>query len=274
MRSLTPQEDVQEEEVWAPTTLDGLPEDDAPLTGSVNQSKTSMVRSPVPLAKKTWVSRKKAFSSADAEALLIENHVYQHVTESEVRLLYLYPGRFEETLIASLVTINEAQLGSEEFPYSAISYAWGTGVESEIVMIQDDPTLPKPDLYNETTDGYLTTKALQYIKAFKIRPNLYEALRHMRDERETITVWADAICIDQSNTKERSSQVSKMGSIYRNAYNVSIWLGSDDEDNYEHENSMAFIQDIIDPRNYQELLQNRVHVAKWANLYNLLKLSW
>ncbi|KAF2844805.1 hypothetical protein T440DRAFT_483907 [Plenodomus tracheiphilus IPT5] len=37
--------------------------------------------------------------------------------------------------------------------------------------------------------------------------------------------WTDSICIDQSNVKERGSQVRLMNSIYRSAEFVGIWLG-------------------------------------------------
>lgn len=38
-------------------------------------------------------------------------------------------------------------------------------------------------------------------------------------------VWADAVCIDQSNDEEKSVQIPLMGKIYRNAYEVFAWLG-------------------------------------------------
>lgn len=40
-------------------------------------------------------------------------------------------------------------------------------------------------------------------------------------------LWADAICIDQSNIDERNAQVTMMGSIYKRATGVHVWLGED-----------------------------------------------
>ena len=40
-------------------------------------------------------------------------------------------------------------------------------------------------------------------------------------------IWIDAICIDQGNLNERSSQVSLMGDIYFTAVKVIVWLGED-----------------------------------------------
>jgi hypothetical protein len=42
-------------------------------------------------------------------------------------------------------------------------------------------------------------------------------------------MWIDAICIDQSNLEERSSQVKMMHLIYKKADAVLVWLGPQDE---------------------------------------------
>ncbi|KAK0713942.1 heterokaryon incompatibility protein-domain-containing protein [Lasiosphaeria miniovina] len=39
------------------------------------------------------------------------------------------------------------------------------------------------------------------------------------------TIWADAICINQSDLAEKSSQVALMSSIYSSAARVVGWLG-------------------------------------------------
>jgi len=41
-------------------------------------------------------------------------------------------------------------------------------------------------------------------------------------------VWIDAICINQDDLDERSSQLQIMGDIYSQAQDVVIWLGDDD----------------------------------------------
>lgn len=45
-----------------------------------------------------------------------------------------------------------------------------------------------------------------------------------------LPIWIDAISIDQSNTGERNQQVQRMGTIYKNASQVLIWLGELDEE--------------------------------------------
>jgi hypothetical protein len=42
---------------------------------------------------------------------------------------------------------------------------------------------------------------------------------------ESFSLWIDAICIDQATMKEKNHQVQQMGSIYKTAKEVWIWLG-------------------------------------------------
>lgn len=38
-------------------------------------------------------------------------------------------------------------------------------------------------------------------------------------------LWIDAVCIDQTDHREKSRQVAQMGDIYRDAERVLVWLG-------------------------------------------------
>lgn len=79
--------------------------------------------------------------------------------------------------------------------------------------------------------------------AFKVRKNLYEALKTLRYRKlcdlkcrespqcmdslgdyGTIRLWVDAICINQQDTKERNHQVQLMKWIYMRANAVMVWL--------------------------------------------------
>jgi hypothetical protein len=42
---------------------------------------------------------------------------------------------------------------------------------------------------------------------------------------ESLTLWIDAICINQDSEEERSQQVQLIGDIYKTAQQVLIWLG-------------------------------------------------
>jgi hypothetical protein len=61
-----------------------------------------------------------------------------------------------------------------------------------------------------------------------VTPNCASALKQLRPETKSRTLWIDSICIDQFNIEERNAQVKLMGEIYRGANMVLIWLGEDD----------------------------------------------
>ena len=55
------------------------------------------------------------------------------------------------------------------------------------------------------------------------------ALRALRCRFKTVTIWADALCIDQKNNSEKSKQVALMGRIYEQSRQTWISLGHPDE---------------------------------------------
>lgn len=122
--------------------------------------------------------------------------VYRPLNSSETRLLTLLPGPFRSPLECN---ISHANL-DEAIEYDALSYVWGP-VEDEHSQL--------------SVDGY----------PFTITMNLYVALQCLRRTDEPLTMWIDAICINQSDTNERSAQVRLMRNIYEGARQVVSWLG-------------------------------------------------
>ncbi|KAH9206640.1 heterokaryon incompatibility protein-domain-containing protein, partial [Leptodontidium sp. 2 PMI_412] len=88
-------------------------------------------------------------------------------------------------------------------PYTAISYTWGNEDALEVIYLDNRP--------------------------FRVRPNLWSCLYYMahaaRNNGAWDYLWVDAICINQTNDAERSSQVRLMDQTYRDAVCVSVWLG-------------------------------------------------
>lgn len=60
--------------------------------------------------------------------------------------------------------------------------------------------------------------------------NLEAALRHIRKSSHAITLWVDAICINQNDVAEKNHQVEMMREIFSGAELVIAWLGSASED--------------------------------------------
>jgi hypothetical protein len=84
--------------------------------------------------------------------------------------------------------------------YEAISYTWGPPIFSETLICGDSQ--------------------------IDITPTLDQALRRFRLKDKARVVWADAVCINQKDLKERGEQVQKMSEIYYFSRGVLIWLGN------------------------------------------------
>lgn len=89
-------------------------------------------------------------------------------------------------------------------PFEALSYTWG------------DP-LPQLEI---RCSGLIATIGL----------SLYSALRQLRPHvgQQERLIWADALCINQTDIVERNAQVRIMGEIYTSATSTLIWLGEVD----------------------------------------------
>jgi hypothetical protein len=125
-------------------------------------------------------------------------YTYKPLASSvNTRLLVLYP---HASLDAALdCTLTEVSLNDSP-KYRALSYVWGAKFGTQPLLC-------------DSSEIHIT-------------PNCESALRYLRRKNKTITLWVDAICINQKDTKERGQQVGIMGSIYREAYRVVIWLGA------------------------------------------------
>jgi ankyrin repeat protein len=94
--------------------------------------------------------------------------------------------------------------GTDTVPYDALSYTWG-GTDKTFTVIVNG-------------------------KTFDITENLHSALQRLRSEEIDRVLWVDAICIDQSNERERGHQVQQMCKIYSQAEEVIVWLGQATEE--------------------------------------------
>ncbi|PMD33948.1 HET-domain-containing protein [Hyaloscypha variabilis F] len=118
-------------------------------------------------------------------------------TKFEIRVITLHPGIQTDQIHCSMTHI-ATNRGSKP-RYTALSYTWGT------------PESPKSILLNGVQ--------------VQVRENLWQALYHLRSEERDLRIWIDALCINQNDLQERSSQVSRMSAIYGIAKEVVVWLG-------------------------------------------------
>ncbi|KAM5354050.1 hypothetical protein ACJ41O_000700 [Fusarium nematophilum] len=151
--------------------------------------------------------------------------VYRALTPDErrIRLIQLQPrrtraasntpsthGRPPSELTSAPVscTISHVSLDQPP-PYSALSYTWGDTSQKGSITVDEAP--------------------------FTVTKSLEAALSHLAPDNEDegpLTLWIDALCIDQDDEAEKTEQVAQMQQIYSRAASVITWLGpaADDSD--------------------------------------------
>jgi hypothetical protein len=106
---------------------------------------------------------------------------YMQPEEGQIRLLTLRPGSNQDEPI-------ECELSSCELdnapPYEALSYFWGTNQNTRVISLHGS--------------------------TFRVREDLYNALRRLRQLQTSRILWVDFICIDQSNQAEIYNQISQL----------------------------------------------------------------
>ncbi len=131
----------------------------------------------------------------------------------EIRLCRILPFSLNAvSCVLSTVSLDTAPT------FEALSYVWGDSSNRVPIRIDGRQLLVTRNL--AAAMRALSSRAMM---GFGSSPDY------------TRLIWIDAICIDQSNTSERNSQVRLMGDIYSEARHVVGWLGT------EFENHMSFV---------------------------------
>lgn len=131
---------------------------------------------------------------------------------TQIRLLELLPGR---GIIQCRLKITE--LEEAKYTYEPISYCW-RAYTRESWLGSTYKEKKKQKKIRLRVDG----------ANFYITENLHGALRQMRLESKARVLWADAICINQEDDKEKSAQVAMMAQIYKGGLRTLAWLGEAD----------------------------------------------
>lgn len=132
-----------------------------------------------------------------------ENYQYRGLQGSDaIRIIKLCPSNVPDAelqceLLHTSLTECEEDIHSL---YTAISYVWGDVKDTKTILV----------------DG----------KKLEITATLHSALLHIRLKNDPARLWADAICINQSDVEERNQQVRQMGAVYACASHTIIYFGS------------------------------------------------
>ncbi|KAH7549038.1 hypothetical protein BM1_10423 [Bipolaris maydis] len=140
-------------------------------------------------------------------------------TREEFRLLRIHPTNIPQSIIScQLFTVSLV----EEPSYKALSYEWG----------QRDIT--KPIIVNGIR--------------VQVTHNLEAALQRIRQSESEVILWVDAVCINQQDLDERSTQVAMMSRLYSKTTLTYAWLGEDDDGSAERTFSLirGFVGDFTE----------------------------
>ncbi|TVY26239.1 Heterokaryon incompatibility protein 6,OR allele [Lachnellula hyalina] len=125
---------------------------------------------------------------------------YKHLdlASYEIRMLVINDARDDETLQCTLEYTSLLNPG----PYSALSYRWGEATNTKQIILNDS--------------------------LVEVTANLEAALKQLQSHGHK-RIWADALCINQTDLEERGLQVRNMQLIYSKAQTVVAWIGNDEE---------------------------------------------
>ncbi|KAI1413677.1 HET-domain-containing protein [Hypoxylon sp. FL1857] len=118
-------------------------------------------------------------------------------TTAEIRVLEILPGTEEDPIECHLVV---RKLYDDSIP-EALSYVWGQVGSVEEISVDKEP--------------------------FFVTTNLYRILHGLRRPDTTRPIWIDAICINQSDLREKTHQLRFMRDIYLKAEATTIWLSGE-----------------------------------------------
>jgi hypothetical protein len=187
---------------------------------------------------------------------LQKTYPYDQLPQGDVfRYLVLQPGVGDEPLVCNIQT---APITDTHF--EAVSYVWGPPNRDQTIVCQ----------------GHV----------MNITPSLAKVLRRVRLLNKPLKVWADSLCINQEDLKEKGNQVALMGKIYRSANRVLIHIGSDDgghgpavcslveEVNTMVQTAFKTIDKSWDSFPYPDEDDPLLVDPRWDALYVLLKQDW
>jgi hypothetical protein len=208
------------------------------------------------------------------------------VDRDEIRLLTLLPGQFSEDI---KINLDIVQFQIDRPPkFEALSYAWS---EAVLDSIQNEDKATTYESLPRTPDDLSLVYIAGSGKTLPVRPNLSAALRHLRSVAEPRVLWVDAICVNQEDLEERSSQVQKFKHVYSLASQVVVWLGIEND---KSSDAMQLLKEIsrhvvvdwtygtISPATHHDVdtswsdlkLNLTLGREEYLAIYNLLERSW
>ncbi|KAH7350751.1 heterokaryon incompatibility protein-domain-containing protein [Rhexocercosporidium sp. MPI-PUGE-AT-0058] len=138
-----------------------------------------------------------------SSALGLPLYTYERLDKpNTIRLINLLPSNPSDIDRNLHCTFSVVSLADHP-AFAALSYTWGENAFTETLECEGN--------------------------VLHITKNLHVALLQSRLSDKPLIIWADAVCINQSDNTEKSLQIPLMADIYSQAAEVLIWLGEGTE---------------------------------------------
>lgn len=143
------------------------------------------------------------------------------LSRSQIRLLRLLPGRFEDDIFCELF---HADL-DEQPEYTALSYAWGGPKNTKPIRLayRNLNRSPFQKLATRLKRGGDYHGNKRHFCEFQVTTNLESALRHLRVQDQFTTLWIDAIGINQTDVAERGIVANSPSTPIQSAQLNDLW---------------------------------------------------
>jgi hypothetical protein len=155
----------------------------------------------------------------------LPGYVYTAVQNGHIRILEVLPGRGYDPIVCQM---HVASLDEHPY-YEALSYVWGDPPALvSCVYIVDSPTAGViPKRFFRADEDHAQPQEKPYF--LQITATLRCALLRLRHPEQSRRLWVDAICINQKDLREQSSQVGMMARIFGQAARVVAHLGPEED---------------------------------------------
>jgi hypothetical protein len=205
--------------------------------------------------------------------------LYLPLMDGEIRVLELHPAAFDAPFQAKLHVVSidftyfgglrEARRGRNrptnhgaslitKTPvwYTALSYTWGVPAFNQIINFD--------------------------VGSVKITSSLACAIQHLRSSEHGIYLWIDQICINQSDLREKETQIPLMELIYSHATNTVIWLGDHEDSDpplafktmQEVHSRIQLNEQAISPEDFEHLFLPPVMDRSWWVIQQFFRRPW
>jgi len=212
----------------------------------------------------------------------LPGYAYTAVQDGHIRILEVLPGQGEDPIVCLMHPTS-----LDDHPsYEALSYVWGDPPALVgCINIVDSPTAGvHPEGLFRANEDHAHPQEKPYF-LLRVTASLHCALIRLRHPEQSRRLWVDAICINQKDLREQSTQVGMMTRIFGQAVRVVAHLGPEqdgseilpsvlkktrDHDAYRREQGKGGNLDHF----WDELEMSHTNLEAWKPVRSFLDRPW